>query len=461
MEISDPENALRDAAGPNGWSDDPDLIQPRLTDWRGRRHGSARLLLRPATVEAVQAIVRAAAQHRIALVPQGGRTGLVGGGLPEIDRPSVLLSLERLNRVRLVDAAGMTLVAEAGIALQTVHDAANAVGRRFPLSLAAKGSATIGGLVSTNAGGTQVLRHGTMRARVLGLEAVMADGSLLAGLSGLRKDNTGYDIKQLLIGAEGTLGIVTAAALALAPIPPERAVAWAGVVSPAAALALLTALRDTIGEQVESFELMPGDAAALVAAHIGSRNPLPDHPWVVLIEVAGVGVAPGLEAALAAHATDAVIAANDTQAAAFWAIRESLPEAERRDGPAAKHDIALPVAAVPAFMAEVTPALEARFAGASVLAFGHLGDGNLHYNVRAPAGAGADWLTANGPNITAYVHDAVAARGGSISAEHGIGSIKREDLARLGDSAKLAAMRAVKRALDPFNIMNPGKLFAL
>jgi len=460
MTTLESETVLRDAAGPNGWSDDPEIIKPRLTDWRGRRHGDARLLLRPATVDAIQAIVRVAAQHRIALVPQGGRTGLVGGGLPEPGRPSVLLSLERLNRIRSVDAEGMMLVAEAGVALQTIHEAAAAVHCRFPLSLAAKGSATIGGLVSTNAGGTQVLRHGTMRARVLGLEAVMADGSLLAGLSGLRKDNTGYDIKQLLIGAEGTLGIVTAAALALAPIPPERAVAWAGVTSPAAALQLLTALRGAIGEQVESFELMPGDAAALVAMHIGGRDPLPGHPWVVLIEVAGVGVAPGLEAALAHCADKAVIAANDTQAAALWAIREWLPEAERRDGPAAKHDIALPVAAVPAFMAEVTPALEARFAGASVLAFGHLGDGNLHYNVRIPAGAGADWLAANGPEITAHIHEAVVARGGSISAEHGIGSIKREDLARFGNPVKLVAMRAVKRALDPFNIMNPGKLFA-
>lgn len=451
--------ALIAAAGPGGASEDIDLIVPRLTDWRGRTLGTSALLLRPASREAVQAIVRVCAAEHVAIVPQGGRTGLVGGGLPAMGRAAVLLSTERLARIRVVDGDGLTLVAEAGVTLHAVHEAAAAAGRRFPLSLAARGSATIGGLVSTNAGGVQVLRHGVMRARVLGLEAVMADGSLLRQLGPLAKDNTGIDIKQLLIGAEGTLGIVTAAALALAPVPPERAVAWAGVASPAAALALLAALRTAVGDAVESFELMPGEAAALVARTIpGHRDPLPSHAWAVLIELGGVALMPGLEAVLGGHADDAVIASSGAQADALWAIREAVPEAERRDGFAVKHDIALPVAAVPGFMGETQAAIAALCVGARVFAFGHLGDGNLHYNVRAPEGAGTEWLAANGAAITTLVHDRVVALGGSISAEHGIGAFRADEWVRVGDPAKLAAMRAVKHALDPLGIMNPGKL---
>ncbi len=451
--------ALIAAAGPDGASEDIGLIAPRLTDWRGRTLGEASLLLRPASVGAVQAIVRAAAAHRVALVPQGGRTGLVGGALPASGRAAALLSTERLTTIRSIDADGLTMVAEAGVILQVAHEAAAAVGRRFPLSLAARGSATIGGLVSTNAGGVQVLRHGTMRARVLGLEAVLPDGSLLRQLGPLAKDNSGLDIKQLLIGAEGTLGIVTAVALALAPVPPERVVAWVGLASPADALALLGALRTAVGDQIESFELMPGEAARLVAAYLpGHRDPLPGHAWAVLIELGGTGLMLPLESTLAEHAQDAVIAASEAQAAALWAIREGVPETERMDGPAVKHDIALPVAAVPVFMAGTEAAIAAVSPAARVFAFGHLGDGNLHYNVRAPIGAGPGWLAANAGPITMLVHDRVVAVGGSISAEHGIGAFKAGELARLGDPAKLAAMRAIKRALDPLDIMNPGKL---
>lgn len=461
MAMIDPDarDALIAAAGPGGASEDVDLIAPRLTDWRGRALGGSALLLRPGTVEAVQAVVLAAAAHGVALVPQGGRTGLVGGGLPVEGRPAALISTDRLARIRAVDADGLSLVAEAGVTLHAVHDAATAVGRRFPLSLAARGSATIGGLVSTNAGGVQVLRHGVMRARVLGLEAVLPDGSLLRQLGPLAKDNTGLDIKQLLIGAEGTLGIVTAAALALAPVPPERVVAWAGVADPAAALALLGALRTAVGDQIESFELLPGEAAPLVARYLpGHRDPLPGHAWAVLIELGGTGLMSPLEATLAAYAANAVIAASEAQADALWAIREGVPEAERREGPAVKHDIALPVAAVPAFMAATGAALAHAAPGARVFAFGHLGDGNLHYNVRAPVGAGVEWIAANAAAITRLVHDRVVAVGGSISAEHGIGAFKADEWARLADPAKLTAMRAVKRALDPLGIMNPGKL---
>jgi FAD/FMN-containing dehydrogenase len=451
------------------WSADPAVLAPLLVDWRGRFHGASPILLQPRTTEAVAAIVRAAATHRVALVPQGGNTGLVGGAIPAADGSAVLLSLAWMNRIRAVDPAGLTLTAEAGVILAQVHDAARAVACEFPLSLAAKGSATIGGLVSTNAGGVQVLRHGTMRALVVGLEAVLPSGDILNQLTGLAKDNTGYDVKQLLIGAEGTLGIVTAAALRLVPAPAHRAVAWAGVSDPHAALALLARLRLASGNQVESFELIPGIGLQLVLDHVPAcRPPLAGkHPWHVLVELAGphslddVLVASLAEAVAAGEVTDAVVAASTAQAAALWRLREGLPEAERRDGPAVHHDVAVAVADMPGFALAATAQVEAAFPGARVIAFGHLGDGNLHFNVRAPAGpaaAAAAWLAPRRKAITAQVHDLVSAAGGSISAEHGIGMLKRDELARLGDPGKLAAMRAIKSALDPLNLMNPGKM---
>jgi FAD/FMN-containing dehydrogenase len=448
--------ALAHAAGPDGWSDDPADLTPRLTDWRGRMRGRAALLLRPRDVETVAAIVRVAAVHGVALVPQGGRTGLVGGGLPELDRPSALLSLERMARIRDVDAVGRTLTAEAGVVLSAVHDAAGGAGLRFPLSLAAKGSATVGGLIATNAGGTQVLRHGTMRAQVLGLEAVLPDGSIWRGLSPLYKDNTGYDLKQWLIGAEGTLGIVTAATLRLAPVPPERAVGWAAFDAPEEALAVLNAL----GEGVESFELLAEDALALVTQHFpAERRPVGPSRWHVLVETAGSpGVAERLAEMLGER--EAVLAQSDAQAEALWRLRELVPDAERRDGRSVKHDIAVPVVRVADYLCEVTPLIVAAFPQARVFAFGHLGDGNLHYNVRPPAGVDADtWMAGNAEDVTRLVHDEAVARGGTISAEHGIGLWKRAEFLRLADPVKLAAMRAVKAALDPAGIMNPGKLF--
>ena len=460
-------DALRDAAGVGGWSDDPAFMAPHLVDWRGEIRGATPMLLRPADTASVAAIVRAAARHRVALVPQGGNTGLVGGAIPSGDGNAVLVSLARMNAIRNVDAAGLTLTAEAGAILEHVHDAARGAACEFPLSLGAKGSATIGGLVSTNAGGVQVVRHGTMRALVAGLEAVLPDGTVLQQLTGLAKDNSGYDIKQLLIGGEGTLGIVTAAALRLVPAPAHRAVAWAGVATPHHALALLQRLRSRSGGQVESFELVPADGLALVLAHLPhNRAPLAGpHPWHVLVELAGPPALDALLAdALAAAATageidDATIAASGAQAAALWRIREELPEAERRDGASLHHDIAVAVAAMPAFTVSATERVEAEFAGARVLAFGHLGDGNLHFNVRAPAGAdGRAWCAARGTAVTDLVYDLVTAAGGSISAEHGIGTVKRTKLAALADPAKLAAMRAVKAALDPLGIMNPGKV---
>ncbi len=458
--------ALQAAAGPGNWTSDPDVLAPRLVDWRGKFHGASPLLLLPRDTAAVAAIVRAAVAHRVALVPQGGNTGLVGGGIPSGDGVAVLIALNRMDRIRAVDAAGLTITAEAGAILEHVQAAARAVACEFPLSLGARGSATIGGLVSTNAGGVQVLRHGTMRALVAGLEAVLPSGEVLHQLTGLAKDNSGYDIKQLLIGGEGTLGIVTAVALRLVPAPAHRAVAWAGVPGPQAALALLARLRAASGGQVESFELIPDAGLQLVLEHLpGHRAPLAGHhPWHVLVELAGPAsldalLADGLaDAATAGEVSDATIAASGAQAAALWRIREELPEAERRDGPAAHHDISVAVAAMPGFAIDASAAVEGRFPGARVLAFGHLGDGNLHFNVRAPAADGAAWLARHGDAITALVYDLVTAAGGSISAEHGIGVLKRDELARLGDPAKLAAIRAVKAALDPLGIMNPGKL---
>jgi FAD/FMN-containing dehydrogenase len=459
--------ALKAAAGEGNWRDDAETLAPFLVDWRNKFHGRSPLLLLPRDTAAVAAIVRTAAAHRVALVPQGGNTGLVGGGIPDAGGSAVLISLKRMDAIRAVDAAGLTLTAEAGAILENVHAAAHAAGCEFPLSLGAKGSATIGGLVSTNAGGVQVLRHGTMRALVAGIEAVLPDGEVLHQLTGLAKDASGYDIKQLLIGGEGTLGIVTAVALRLVTAPAFRSVAWAGVPDPHAALALLARLRSATGGQVESFELMPDAGLQLVLALLpGHRAPLAGrHGWHVLVELAGpqdldAVLAETLAAAAAAgEIEDATVAASSQQARALWRIREELPEAERRDGPAAHHDISVAVAAMPAFTLAAAADIEARFPGARVLAFGHLGDGNLHFNVRAPEGSGAAaWMARTGDAITTRVYDLVTAAGGSISAEHGIGVLKRDELARLGDPAKLAAIRAIKAALDPQGLMNPGKV---
>ena len=460
---------IKAAVGPRGWSDDPARLATHLTDWRGGKTGVAALMLMPDSTAALAAVVRIAAAHRVALVPQGGNTSLCGASVPEADGGAVLVSMARMNRIRALSVEEDSLVAEAGVVLQTVHEAADAAGRMFPLSLGAKGSATVGGLISTNAGGVQVLRYGTMRALVLGLEAVLPDGSVLDQLSALRKDNTGYDIKQLLIGAEGTLGFVTAAALKLVPKPATVATAFVGLRSPEAALALLGRLRAASGDRLDSFELMPRVGLELSLAHIpGTRDPLgTPHDWYVLAEATSARANDPLDAALtealgeaaeAGEIDDAVVAASDAQRAALWVLREELPEAERLDGGSIKHDVSVPVAKMPAFMAEATAMVEASWPGVRVLAFGHLGDGNVHFNARPPAGVAYEDFRKHGAAITGRVNDMTVAHGGSISAEHGIGTLKRAELQRLGDPAKLTAMRAVKAALDPFGIMNPGKV---
>ena len=459
--------------GPAGYRDDPAALAPWLTDWRGRVHGTSAALLAPADTAQVAAIVRLAATHRVPLVPQGGNSSTVGGATPPADGSALLLSLRRLARPPRIDVDDATATADAGVILSDLHDAAAAAGLRFPLSLAARGSATIGGLVSTNAGGVQVLRFGTMRALVLGVEAVLADGAVFHGLSSLRKDNRGYDLRQLLIGAEGTLGIVTAATLRLVPAIGQRAVAWAGVGDPHRALALLHRLDRTLGTAIESFELLPADGLALVLRHIpGTRAPLPvPARWNILIEATALPAAPdpaeALGLALASAIADgliadAMLAANETQADALWKLRETLPEAERIDGMAAKHDIAVPVSAMPGFLLSATTAIEGRHPGTRVLAFGHLGDGNIHFNVRAPLGRDARmWLEEEGSAVTHAVHDLVVAAGGTISAEHGIGQIRLPELLRTGDPVRLAMQRAIKNALDPHGILNPGKLVPL
>ena len=451
---------------------DADDIAPWLSDWRGRYHGAAAAILQPETTRQVAAAVQLAANLSVPLVPQGGNTSMVGGATPPPDGSALVLSLRRMNHIRSLSPQDNLAVCEAGVILSNLHDAAAAAGRRFPLSLGAKGSATIGGLISTNAGGTQVLRHGTMRALVEGLEAVLPDGSIFHGLDALKKDNRGYDIKQLLIGAEGTLGIITAASLRLVPAIAARAVAWIGVPSPTDALALLRLCEAHLGDSVEGFEVIADDGLGHVLSHIpGTRCPIATRtPWHVLIEIdhgdlRDPGPAERLEAALAAAleqgiAVDAAIAANETQADAFWRIRESLSESERAQGPALQYDISVPVARMPAFMVDAAAAAERAFPGTTASSFGHLGDGNVHFHVRAPRGTtdGPAWIAAQGQAINAFVHDAVVAAGGSISAEHGIGQMKRAELGRLASPARLHALRAIKAAFDPQGIMNPDKL---
>lgn len=465
-------DALTGTIDPRGIVTDAAAIAPWLEDWRGRYRGAASLLLAPGSTAEVAAIVAAASAAGVALVPQGGNTSMVGGATPPGDGTAAILSLRRMNRIWSLDAGAGLAVAEAGVILSELNDAALAQGRRFPLTLGARGSATIGGLVSTNAGGTQVLKFGTMRGLVAGIEAVMADGSVHDGLAALKKDNRGYDLTQLLVGAEGTLGIVTAATLRLVPAVVVRGVAWVGVADPVAALALLRRLQAQT-DAIESFELLPDESLAAVLAHLpGARAPLAGHHrWHVLIEATAAdpdgdpaGVLETLLGAALADglAADAVLAASEGQATAFWRIRDSISDAERAMGPAVQHDVSVPVDGMPRFMIDAAADCEARFAGTHASGFGHLGDGNVHFHVRAPAGVDpAGWYAEDAPAITRHVHDLVVAAGGSISAEHGIGQMKLGELARLSSPARMTSLRAIKAALDPHGILNPGKLVSL
>jgi len=385
-----------------------------------------------------------------------------------MDGSALILSLRRMNRIRSMDPAAGVAIAEAGVILAKLHEAAEQQAMRFPLTLGARGSCTLGGLTATNAGGTQVLRFGTMRSLVAGVEAVLPDGSVHDGLSALKKDNRGYNLDQLLVGSEGTLGIITAVALRLVPAVASRAVAWAGVSSPKSALTLLRFL-EARTRAVEGFELVAGDSLALVLQHIpGTRNPLASaQAWHVLIEATtadpGTDIASELEALLAQAleqgiVADAVIASSEAQAAAFWRIRDSISEAERAQGQTLAHDISVPVGRMPSFILEAKGEVERRFPGTIASGFGHLGDGNIHFHVRAGSRAVADWYASEGPEITRFVDDLVTAAGGSISAEHGIGQMKIEELERLAPPGRIHALQAIKQALDPLGLMNPGKL---
>ncbi len=459
--------------GARGVTADAGDLAPWLVDWRGRVTGQAVALVSPQNAAQVQAIVTLAGEAGVAIVPQGGNTGMVAGGVPRPDDRAILLSMRKMNAIRSVDAPDNSMTVEAGVILSTVHDVAEEHDRRFPLSLGAKDSATIGGLIATNAGGTQVLRFGSMRALTLGIEAVLPDGSLFAGLSTLRKDNRGYDLRQLLAGSEGTLGVITAASLKLVPAAPHRIVAWLGLESTQGALSLLRRLEAVLGDKVESFELVPDAALALVLKHIpDTRAPLAGaHRWHVLVELRTAHDPADLRArfehALAAALNDhliadATFAESEGQATAFWKLREVISEAERADGMAAKHDVSVPVSAMPAFIETTRTAVESKFPGARVIAFGHLGDGNVHFNVRAPAGSDDKaWFAETGSAVSRFVHDMTRDAGGSLSAEHGIGQLKLSEFGRLIDPARLSAMRAIKHALDPQGIMNPGKLVPL
>jgi FAD/FMN-containing dehydrogenase len=466
--------ATSDLLGPRGFTRDPELVGPWLTDWRGRYTGKAIGLASPATTAEVSALVTLCAEHGVPIVPQGGNSGMCGGATPDESGHAILLSLRRMNAIRRIDAEAREAVCEAGVILQSLHEAAAAEGLRFPLTLGGKGSATIGGLISTNAGGTQVLRHGSMRAQVMGLEAVMADGGVFDGLTPLKKDNRGFDLKQLLIGSEGTLGIVTAATLRLLPALADRAVLWAGIGAVGDAPKLLAHAQRVAGDALEGFEIMPRHSLEAVLAHTpGSRNPLQgEHAWNVLIELvadsAHADTLPATAQSLLEGAfetglvEDATIAANEAQAEAFWLLRDEIAPAERALGPAMQHDISVPVASMAAFIDETAPVVEARFPGTRVVAFGHLGDGNVHYHVLAPENAvRGQWEVNEGKEISYLVHDLVTEWKGSISAEHGIGQLKRDELERLGDPVQLHLMRAVKQALDPRGLLNPGKLVPL
>jgi FAD/FMN-containing dehydrogenase len=467
-------DAVAALLGPRGFTRDAELVGPWLTDWRGRYTGKAVGLASPASTAEVAALVRLCAEHGVPIVPQGGNSGMCGGATPDESGDAVLLSLRRMDAIRRLDAQAREAVCEAGVILQTLHEAAAAEGLRFPLTLGGKGSATVGGLISTNAGGTQVLRHGSMRAQVLGIEAVLADGSVFDALTPLKKDNRGFDLKQLLIGSEGTLGIVTAATVRLLPALADRAVLWAGLGALASAPRLLRHADQMAGDALEGFEILPRHSLDTVLAHVpGARNPLQgDHAWHVLIELAADSAhAEGLPALArkllesafeAGLVEDATIAANEAQAEAFWLLRDEIAPAERALGPAVQHDISVPVASMASFIETTAPTVEARFPGTRVVAFGHLGDGNVHYHVLAPAGAPrGEWELTQGKEISALVHDLVTQWQGSISAEHGIGQLKRDELQRLGDPVQLHLMRAVKDALDPQGLLNPGKLVPL
>ena len=443
-------------------------LAPFLTDHRGLYHGRAAAVVLPRTTEQVARLLAWCQAERVPVVPQGGNTGYCGGATPDASGNAVVLAMQRMDRIRSVDAANFAMVAEAGCTLARVQEAALAAERLFPLSLGSEGSCQIGGNLATNAGGTAVLRYGTTRDLVMGIEAVLADGSVISQLAPLRKDNTGYDLRQLLIGSEGTLGIITAACLKLFPSPRERATAWLATPSPAAALKLLARLRKASGDALTTLELVPHVALELVLKHVpAARDPgLAASPWYLLVELSTSGrldIAGALEQALSEAAsdgevTDATLAANRAQRDDLWRLRESVPEAQRRAGGSIKHDISVPVAALPDFIRQGQEICTRLAPEGYLIAYGHAGDGNLHFNLNQREGTSRDDFFRREPSLRRAVHDLVAQFGGSFSAEHGIGQLKVEEMRRYTQPAELAAMQRIKQALDPNGILNPGKV---
>ncbi|MGA8228896.1 MAG: FAD-binding oxidoreductase [Xanthobacteraceae bacterium] len=456
---------LTQIVGANNAITDPAEQEGYLVEERGLYHGHTPLVLRPGSVAEVAAILRLANETKTPIVPQGGNTGLVGGQVPH--GGEVLLSLKRLDRIREVDATSNAMTCEAGVVLAKAQAAAADVDRLFPLSLGAEGSCTIGGNLSTNAGGTSALAYGVARDLVLGLEVVLADGQIWHGLNKLKKDNTGYDLKHLFMGAEGTLGVITAAVLKLFPRPRAVETAFIGLPSTRAAIALLNLVQERTGGAATSFELIKSLGLELALRHgRGVRDPLPSkHPWYVLLQLSSqsAGLRAVMEDVLAAAAErglieDATIAESLDQAKAFWHIREILPEVQKPEGGSVKHDISVPIALVPQFLEQADAAVEKLIPGIRPVPFGHVGDGNIHYNVSQPVGADKEAFLARWYEVNAVVDDVVAKLGGSISAEHGIGVMKRDLLPGVKDPVALNLMRTFKRTLDPNNILNPGKV---
>jgi len=460
---------LRAIVGERGLIIDTREQQPYVNDWRDQWHGRAAAVVKPANTEEVARVVTLLCEARVPMVPQGGNTSMCGGSVPDTTGSQVVINLSRLNKVREVDVANNTMTVEAGCVLANLQELADQHGRFFPLSLGAEGSCEIGGNLSTNAGGTGVLRYGNTRDLVLGLEVVLPDGRVWEGLRGLRKDNTGYDLKQLYVGAEGTLGIITAAVLKLFPKPRTRATALVAVDNPAASVALLSKLRESCGDRVSGFELMGRICVDLLLRHIpDTHDPLSQrYPWYVLVELSDSAEGNQLDTMLqdaledAAESeliSDAVVAASEAQRKALWAMRENIPEAQKIDSVSIKHDVAVPVSRVPELIGLAGDALHKRFPDIRIVAFGHVGDGNIHYNCSKAERQEAKQFFDEAPEVNHIVYEVVHSLGGSISAEHGLGVLKRDEIRHYKSELEMELMRSIKRTLDPHGLMNPGKV---
>ena len=455
---------LKTIVGPGGWSSDATVLLPHLTEWRDRYHGKTPLMVWPSSTDQVAAVVKACAEAGVAIVPQGGNTGLCGGAIPHESGREILVSMGRLKRIRSISPLDYALVAEAGCVLANVQAAAVEAGRFFPLSLSAEGSCQIGGNLSTNAGGINVLRYGNARDQVLGLEVVLPDGRIWNGLRALRKDTAGYDLKQLFIGAEGTLGIITAATLRLYPPVGNTHTAFVAMANVEAAIELLTFLRGA-ADSLQAFELIQERALQFVVDHIPSaRNPFGSgHPWYALLEMSGAATAESFESMLAdavgkSLVEDAVVAKNEAEAKELWRLRHSVSEAQKYEGASLKHDISVPLGKIGEFIRKAEAAVIDEIPDARIVAFGHVGDGNVHFNVSQPPSWSAERFLEQRSAIADIVYHVAAVFDGSISAEHGIGQAKREHLRRYRSDTELSLMRAIKKALDPMEIMNPGKV---